>query len=60
VTEVTAGGVGAAVLGKYQEVEEEIPEAQKVSGHMREGHSKPREFPGNQTYPNQVARGGFF
>jgi hypothetical protein len=31
------------VPGKWKEV---IPEAQKVSGHMREGQRKPREVPG--------------
>jgi hypothetical protein len=48
--EVTAGGGGGTggvtfgkVTGKSREV---IPEAQKVSGHMREGHRKPREVPG--------------
>jgi hypothetical protein len=39
------------VPGKSKEV---ILEAQKVSGHMREGHRKPREVPGNKTCPNQT------
>jgi hypothetical protein len=44
ISDEVTGGAGAATF------EEVIPKAQKVSGHMREGHRKPREVPGNQTF----------
>jgi hypothetical protein len=45
--EVTGGGAGAAILESPVTSKEVIHQAEKVSGHLREGQKKPSEVTGN-------------